>query len=270
VKLTYGDLCAQGTLSNGRSIYYNMTSRPPNYAGKSNDESRFSGRCPTAAQMDAYCRLVLEGKSDEEIRNALRMQPGQYKTAQAFFLFHFREQMKERYLSKDLTAIPPLTDGMRERFLDCMRAGVAIPRVASMLGIPLPIITDYWFKDEEFKIEVDNAVEWSHVAVEKALYKRAVGFEHGSQTVSETRVEGLDGENRPTSSTTKTTNTATKIVYGDIGAQKFFLTNREPERWRLDGETGVRNTKGRILETLDEITKADEDELKGFDEESTF
>lgn len=254
----------QGVLSTGRSIYYNMTSQPPKYPGKSNDLDRFSGKCPNEAKINTYCQLVLDGATDEDIRESLGMQPGAYKKAQPFFLFQFRERMKKNYLTKNPATIPPLTDGMRERFLDCMRAGVAIPRAASMLGIPLPIITDYWFKDESFKIEVDNAVEWSHVQVEKALYRRALGFEHESQTVS--RTEGLDGEDRPISSTT--TNTLTKIVYGDISAQKFFLTNREPERWRLDGETGIRNTRGRILETLDEITKADDDEMKVFDEES--
>jgi hypothetical protein len=218
-------------------------------------------KSPPIKDLDLYSNLLLQGKKDEEICEALYYDLPTYNRLQPFFLFHFREFAKNRYLdqNKNLDERFPLTDTLKDKFLDCLQAGQTIAKAAQMIGIPLPVVVDVWYKNEEFKTLATYASEMAVIKVEKALYKRATGFEHeaGSDTVVES--EGLDKEGNSICTKTTTKNRSQKIVYPDVSAAKYYLWNRNPDRWSREGDSNdaSRNDKGKILEFIDKETKDD-------------
>jgi hypothetical protein len=210
---------------------------------------------PCQQDLDLYVRCVLEGKMEDEIVEALRYDIPNYRKCQPFFLSYFREAVKDKYLKEKESAAElfPITTPLKEKFIDCLRSGLTIARAAQIIGVPLPIITDVWYSDEEFKILATYAVETAVIEAEKALYRRAVGFEHDSETSTTTKTEGYDKEGGPVNTSTTTVNRSRKIVYPDVAAVKYFLWNRNPDRWKKEGDSGdmARSEKGKILEFID-------------------
>jgi hypothetical protein len=90
------------------------------------------------------------------------------------------------------------------------------------------------------------------INVENALYKRAIGFEHDSESETICENEVLDKEGNPVNTKSTTKNKSRKIVYPDVNAAKYYLWNRNPDRWSREGDSGnaTRNEKGKILEFI--------------------
>lgn len=119
------------------------------------------------------------------------------------------------------------------------REGMIDKEIWAKLGIARN--TFYRFQNEykEFREAIKRGKRPVDVEVEKALFKRAVGFEYEEKTI-ETEI-GDDGQPRP--SKIKTTK---KMVPPDVGAIAFWLKNRRPERWREKQEVDV-TTAGESL-----------------------
>ncbi len=211
-------------------------------------------KSPPIKDLDLYCELLLQGKNDDEICEALYYDLPTYNKLQPFFLFYFREFTKNRYINKkqNLKEMFPLTDNFKDKFLDCLQAGQTIAKAAQMIGIPLPVVVDVWYKDEEFKTLAAYTSEMAVINVENALYKRAIGFEHDSESETICENEVLDKEGNPVNTKSTTKNKSRKIVYPDVNAAKYYLWNRNPDRWSREGDSGnaTRNEKGKILEFI--------------------
>lgn len=119
------------------------------------------------------------------------------------------------------------------------REGMIDKEIWAKLGIARN--TFYRFQNEykEFREAIKRGKRPVDVEVEKALLKRAVGFEYEEKTI-ETEI-GYDGQPKP--SKIKTTK---KMVPPDVGAIAFWLKNRRPERWREKQEVDV-TTAGESL-----------------------
>lgn len=98
-----------------------------------------------------------------------------------------------------------------------------------------------WMRDfPAVKAAVTEMRHLADDAVESSLYKRAVGYEYLETSTSET-TGGKDGS--------KTTETEKTVhVAPDVGAAKFWLSNRRRERW---SERQVIEIEGGLKQALD-------------------
>lgn len=193
---------------------------------------------PTHEHYALYCRLVLEGKDDEAIRAELRLSRAVYKKYQPFFLMHFREHARKTFRKRATrerrvpAGLIPLTPERRKKFLAHVARGLDFARAAALLNVPLPCVTEGWFKqDPLLQEEARFAAERATAEVEMALHRSAVGFEHGYQISNSSHVTGI-GKDGPIDKTTETTTTGRKRVYPNVRAQELWLTNRDPDRWK--------------------------------------
>lgn len=107
------------------------------------------------------------------------------------------------------------------------REGMTDKEICQKLGISQDTFYEYMKKYPEFSESVKEGKRPIDVEVEKALLKRAIGYE-----MEETQVEykGIpkEGEKAKPTSVKK----ITKQVIPDVLAQKFWLMNRQPRRFK--------------------------------------
>jgi hypothetical protein len=100
------------------------------------------------------------------------------------------------------------------------------------------------------KISVDTLMEWKRVhpkfskvmvdwkvkadaKVERALYKRAIGYKYDEVTHERLKIGGSDLEDAGGTQTPAVkVRVVTKEVAPDVTAQSFWLRNRKPKSWR--------------------------------------
>lgn len=201
---------------------------------------KIRGKSIPADVYEEYCEMVLDGWNDADIQEALNIAPYTFKKILPFLLAYFRNYMRDKTKpgsGKNLGSIIPLTAALREGLLDHVSAGLALHEAAAALGVPLPLIMDGWMKeDSALKRQVEHALVMRNTDVVRALYRRAVGYQHLSETTTVSGTEGYDREGNPVNTKTTTTVRSTKVLYGDVAAQRFWLINRLPEQWTTDGD----------------------------------
>lgn len=109
-----------------------------------------------------------------------------------------------------------------------IRLGKNISECVSFFGITKPT-WGYWKRRyPEFREAIEESLEEKVHKVEDALFKRAIGYEATETVVEEIQT---DKGSRIVKRKTK------KQIAGDVTAQKFFLTNRNPSQWSDKAET---------------------------------
>ena len=101
------------------------------------------------------------------------------------------------------------------------RDGLSDAQIAEKLGIAASTFYEYQQQYPEFSEAVRRGKAPVDRQVENALLKRALGYEY-----TERQVE-TDGDGNPIKQ-----KVVRKEVAGDVAAQKFWLANRMPEKWR--------------------------------------
>lgn len=96
--------------------------------------------------------------------------------------------------------------------------GCTQDEVAQLFGVSRKTVTEWLKKFPEFKEAFDECSRGPNALVENATLKRALGYEY---------VETKEKSNGDIEITTK-------HIPGDVTAQRFWLQNRDPERWRTD------------------------------------
>lgn len=96
------------------------------------------------------------------------------------------------------------------------RSGLTDEQIAHNMGISRETLYQWKRKYSDIADTLKNNKEIADIAVENALYKRAIGYSY-TETTKE------DG---------KVIKTVEKEVVPDTTAQIFWLKNRQPERWR--------------------------------------
>ncbi|PXX78464.1 helix-turn-helix domain-containing protein [Dielma fastidiosa] len=109
-----------------------------------------------------------------------------------------------------------LTDDGLQLLAGWARSGLTDEQIAHNMGIAVSTLYEWKKRYSEISEVLKNNKEIADIAVENALYKRAIGYSY-TETTKE------DG---------KVIKTVEKEVVPDTTAQIFWLKNRQPERWR--------------------------------------
>lgn len=224
--------------------------------------------------LELYYELWLAGKNLNQILNklkkdgfTLRMTRKKLLDWTPTFLTYCRERVKketrDRLAQGKKADLLKLTEDRERQFLDYVSAGLSFADAAEMMNIPLITVMDFWFKDNPiFHAQARSAARFQNVKVTQALYKRAVGFTYKERSTTSGVNTGKLGPME-----IDTTTEVMKTVPGAISAQKFWLINREPDLWTLDGTNPAKNNKGKILEAIDMMAEIDEVDLEAMDNE---
>ena len=96
------------------------------------------------------------------------------------------------------------------------RSGLTDEQIAHNMGIATSTLYEWKKRYPEISEPLKSNKEIADIAVENALYKRAIGYQY-TETTKE------DG---------KVVKTVVKEVVPDTTAQIFWLKNRQPDKWR--------------------------------------
>ena len=96
------------------------------------------------------------------------------------------------------------------------RSGLTDEQLAHNMGIATSTLYEWKKRYPEISESLKSNKEIADIAVENALYKRAIGYQY-TETTKEAG---------------KVVKTVVKEVVPDTTAQIFWLKNRQPERWR--------------------------------------
>lgn len=133
---------------------------------------------------------------------------------------------------------------------EIMRLGATKKKCAEILGITEETLYQWIREYPEFSESIKRGIDfYASSNVEKALGKRAVGFSYSEKTYEKMPLPSIIVEKGQRKDRIISTLRAvidaeapvlTKIVHKhyppDVAAIKFFLSNREPERWPKNGD----------------------------------
>jgi len=213
--------------------------------------------------LETFYRLWLDGLDEQQLKEELHLTDKQYlKYLPALFTYckhHIKFETRDQLDAGRTPNLAKLTPYRREKFLEYMSLGLDFIKASSLLNVPIVTITEYWFKEDPMlKEEALMAVDKANAEVMMALKRKAIGT--ASEVVTETTTEGESVKEGKYSSTT--TSTTKKKIAGDVAAQKFWLINRDPDKFTLDGEVNRQGNKGAIMEALSKIIgKVGDDDL---------
>ncbi len=137
--------------------------------------------------------------------------------------------------------------GREEEIKSYLRNGADLKVVAAKLGIGLTTLRRCMDETPEMKEWMKESKEKADLAVEAALYKRAIGYDY-EETHTEVRVNP-DGSGQTTF-----VKKVKKHVSGETTAQIFWLKNRQKEKW-----SDRVNVDAKITEEMDFSQLSDEE-----------
>ena len=120
---------------------------------------------------------------------------------------------------------------------------------AAVFGVQAETVRNWMNQHPDFRQAIEDISFHLNLRVENALLKTACGYEY-------TEVKDVDG-----SSITKTI----KLVPGNVAAQKFWLTNRSPDRWRDKVEQELTTAGGQPIKPLIIFGTPDDDTTETLD-----
>ena len=181
---------------------------------------------PSDQFLKAYYDLWRQGLSTAKLVSKLRVKATYLRKHVAVLHEHCRKHLAKETRSALTEDQPlkqlPLTDDWREQLLDHVENGLTLEETAGVLGVPLPTITQFWYReDETLKIEVEYARQRADVEVMAAVRRRAIGYtlDHVEETEEES--DGKDG------TITKTRKLTTrKHIPAHPTSQKLWMVNR--------------------------------------------
>lgn len=125
----------------------------------------------------------------------------------------------------------------------------ASPReLAELFDVSYATILKWMEQHEDFRQAIEDVGFHMNLRVENALLKTACGYEY-------TEIKDADGF------ITRTT----KLVPGNVNAQKFWLTNRSPDRWKDKVEQELTTAGGQPIKPLIIFGTPDDDTTETLD-----
>ena len=110
--------------------------------------------------------------------------------------------------------------------------GALDQEIAEFLGVSERTFKNWRASKSEFAAALRKG-KYASAEVALALYNRAVGYEYTETT----ETESVDNKGETFSST----RVSKKTMAPSVEAQKFWLMNRDPERWKEAKEKGLEN-----------------------------
>ena len=158
----------------------------------------------------------------------------------------------------ELEEVLALPDVNLEQVAKLMKAGMDDPFIADFLGISIQKFRGLKRKYPMFADLCDDWRKFATERVERALYERAVGYEHPEEKVFCDKGEIITHEQ-------------TKHYPPDVGAAKYWLNNRKSKEWKEKQEvelTATDNMAELILKARERVKAAKKDpELRKAEEE---
>lgn len=122
-----------------------------------------------------------------------------------------------------------LTDEGLSKLEAWARDGLTDEQISHNMGVARATLAKYKTLYPAIDEALKKGKEVVDIAVENALFKRAMGYEYQETTRERVKVSGPDGE---VEYGMKVTKIVTKQVAPDVTAQIFWLKNRKPKEWR--------------------------------------
>lgn len=223
----------------------------------------------TATEREAcetYYKLWKKGASESELQIAVGLSSERFEKQVPQFLAYCRHHNKHDTRESLVNGEPPdhikLTPERREEFLNYAVGGMSMERAAKAMNVPIPTVLEVWFvSDPLLKEEMAMSSEKADAKMQLALYKRGTGYSYLSKqkSVVRNKITADRREELKLSDsdhgyiTTETLMETEKQVAGDVNAQKFWLINKNPDKWTLDGEGNKESNKGALLTLLDKM-----------------
>lgn len=123
-----------------------------------------------------------------------------------------------------------LSEENKESILELAEHGLNYKEIEKFLGLDTGVIEQYTKKSVIFKRSLDNAELKLCLDVEKALLRRAVGYETVEEHTS-FKADTKKSDNEETGEKLKETKLVKKFVPPDASAALIWLYNRRGERW---------------------------------------
>jgi DNA-binding CsgD family transcriptional regulator len=219
--------------------------------------------------LESYYKLWLSGKTPSQIKKLLKLTDRNYKSLLPDFLSFCRHKIQ--FEPRDALAVKnkslvkiELTKEREIQFLQYVASGLSYDDAALLMDVPLATVFNFWFLESPaFKLRCEKVTKFITVQATMALYKRVVGYDVPYEKTSKSSGINKDGE--PFDSETVTTG-ATHIA-PDVNAAKFWLFNRDPANWTIDGMRTGKGQKGKILEFIEAQGETlTEDEMRNYDD----
>lgn len=135
-------------------------------------------------------------------------------------------------MSKKPRNPPELSEGQETVIYNLAEEGYSIYEIADITGISKSTIYDYKDDNSIFADKLEAAMLMPVEKVEKALFKRALGFKHRETKVHFDQETGIPS-----------TYDVVKTYAPDPTSLKYFLGNRAPSKWKDKKEVDFRDLK---------------------------
>ena len=133
------------------------------------------------------------------------------------------------------------------------RDGLTDEDIAKKMSINVSTLYEWKKKYPEINEALKNGKDIADIAVENALYKRAVGYTYVEQTRElQTVVDPDTGEKVQKLVVTKE---VTKEVVPDTTAQIYWLSNRQNAKWRRNPDADVDNKEPIKIQLMGDIAE---------------
>lgn len=228
--------------------------------------------------LEKYYDFWLSGVTSSQIQKKLKLSTRKFNQYTPHFLTYCRHQVKFDTRLQMTKGDPPdlirLTPEREMQFLQLISTGVSYDKAALIMGVPLVTVLDYWFKDKVFKAKVGCAIEVVNARAVQAFYKRVVGYKYdgGYRSITQgTKVVTTgSGDNKVVTRVPYESETVIEkmnVIEPDVNAGKFWLFNRMPDEFTIDGQRTSKNNRGRILQWIEEQTELSDKKMIEFDSE---
>lgn len=232
--------------------------------------------------LEEYYELWLTGATASKIQKKLNLSQRKFNQYTPDFLTYCRHQVKFDTRLQMVKGDPPnlveLTLEREMQFLQLISTGIAYDKAALIMNVPLVTVLDYWFKNKIFKAKVGYAIEIVNARAVQSFYKRVCGYEYdggyrtrtnGVKLIEQTIGRG-DNKRKVTKEVPYHSETVVEkmnVIEPDVNAGKFWLFNRMPDEFTVDGQRTNRTNKGKILQWIEEQAELPEKKMVGFDSE---
>ena len=133
------------------------------------------------------------------------------------------------------------------------RDGLTDEDIAKKININVSTLYEWKNKYPEINEALKNGKEIADIAVENALYKRAVGYTYIEQTKELQTV--IDPDTGQKTQKLVVTKEVTKEVIPDTTAQIYWLSNRKNVKWRRNPDADVDNKEPIKIQLMGDIAE---------------
>jgi hypothetical protein len=140
----------------------------------------------------------------------------------------YRGQAEKR--GRPLSVTP---DIIQRAYYACAECGANLGQLSKLLPVSLHTLNNWMRYDKAFRSVVRQGMDvFNSSKAEKSLLKRALGYEFDEVVEQDVELYGKNSLGMKVLVPAHKTTTTHRVLPPDVGALVFYLTNRDPSRWR--------------------------------------